>query len=372
MAIVSVRELVEAGVHFGHRISRWNPKMKPFIFGKRNLIHIIDLKETIKGLIRGSRFLARVVQRGEDVLFVGTKRQARNSIKTEAERCGMPYVCERWLGGTLTNFRTITSRVKRLEELETLEETGRMRLYSKKMIARLQRETSKIKRNLEGIRNMKRLPGVLVIVDPHHEKIAVAEARKLGIPTVCLTDTDSNPDLVDIVIPGNDDAIRSILLFVAKMADAVLAGKKLSPKAASPPPKGEAKAEEAAAQTRDTPRRGRRGPGARSGGRGARTGRSERRPGGKTVTTAPTESKDRRSRSGRGRKKAVGGAPKPGDAKAAPKTEAPKEAPKAAPAKAEAPKAAPETVEAPQAEPAKAPAVQAPAPVEKEAGQSES
>jgi len=208
LAIVSIKELVEAGVHFGHRVSRWDPKMKPYIFGKRNLIHIINLKETIKGLIRSARFLAKVANRGEDVLFVGTKRQARVNVEAEATRCGMPYVTERWLGGTLTNFRTITSRLRRLEELEELEASGRIQLYSKKMIATLTREQNKIRRNLEGIRNMKKLPGALVIVDPRHERNGVAEARKLGIPVICLTDTDSDPDLVDILTPGNDDAIR--------------------------------------------------------------------------------------------------------------------------------------------------------------------
>lgn len=237
MAIVSIKELVEAGVHFGHRASRWNPKMAPYIFGKRNLIHIIDLRETVKGLIRSARFLSRVIARGEDVLFVGTKRQARVSVETNARRCGMPFVTERWLGGTLTNFRTITSRVRRLEELEELEKSGRIRLHSKKMIASLGREMAKMRRNLEGIRNMRRLPGVLVVVDPRHEKNAVAEARKLGIPTVCLTDTDSDPDVVDILTPGNDDAIRAILLFVRRMADSVLEGKQHAPKVT--PLKGE-------------------------------------------------------------------------------------------------------------------------------------
>ena len=165
MAIVSIKELVEAGVHFGHRVSRWNPRMAPYIFGKRNLIHIVNLKETIKGLIRSARFLARVAARGEEVLFIGTKRQARASVEIHAKRCGMPYVIERWLGGTLTNFRTVTSRVRRLEELEELEKSGRIQLYSKKMIASFQREMRKMRRNLEGIRLMRKLPGALLIVD---------------------------------------------------------------------------------------------------------------------------------------------------------------------------------------------------------------
>lgn len=296
MAIVSIKELVEAGVHFGHRASRWNPKMKPYIFDKRNLIHIIDLKETIKGLIRSTRFLAKVASRGEEVLFVGTKRQARVNVETEARRCGMPFVTERWLGGTLTNFRTITSRVKRLEELEELETSGRIKLYSKKMIASFSREMRKMRRNLEGIRNMQRLPAVLAIVDPRHEKIAVAEARKLGIPVVCLTDTDSDPDLVDILTPGNDDAIRSIQLYVRRMADAVLEGKKTAPK----PPKNETDSPRTR-ETKAPPARGARGtagmPRRRAGPSRGPTKSTERLPGGKTITVERVT----RQRTGRGR-----------------------------------------------------------------------
>ena len=344
MGIVSIKELVGAGVHFGHRVSRWNPKMKPYIFGKRNLIHIVDLKETIKGLIRGSRFLANVAARGEDILFVGTKRQARISVAEAAQRSGMPYVTERWLGGTLTNFRTITSRVRRLEEIEALETTGRMKYHSKKMISALGREKDKMLTNLSGIRNMKRLPGALVIIDPNNEKIAVAEARKLGIPTVALTDTDSDPDMVDIVIPGNDDAIRSILLFARRMADAVQEGKSLAPKA-----QPGAQKEAAVAQAEEAPaERGRRGP--RRGGdrdRGPRRdSRSEtqRLPGGKTIAVerAPRERRDNRGGRGGGRggdrRPAPAEQPAP-EAPAAPKAEAPKpEAPKA-PAAPAAPKA---------------------------------
>ncbi len=226
MAIVSIRELIEAGVHFGHRISRWNPKMKPYIFGKRNLIHIIDLTETVKGLIRGTYFLRKVAARGEEIILVGTKRQARSTIEAEAKRCEMHYVTERWLGGTLTNFRTILARVKRLEELEKMEEDGSLHSYSKKMISSLLREKRKIKRNLEGIRRMRKLPGALFVVDPRRERNAVAEAAKLGIPVVALLDTDSDPESCDIAIPGNDDAMRSVQLVVARIADAVLAGKK--------------------------------------------------------------------------------------------------------------------------------------------------
>jgi len=221
----TVRELVDAGIHFGHRAGRWNPKMKPYVFCSRNSIHIVNIKETIKGLVRGRKFLAHVVGGGKDVLFVGTKRQARQAITTQAIRTGMPFVCERWLGGTLTNFRTIRSRLGRLEELEQMEEQGAMAAQSKKMEATLRREMRKIRRNLDGIRTMERLPAALVIIDARREHLAVAEAQKLNIPTVCLIDTDSAPDLVNVPIPGNDDAMRAIEIILAELADAVAEGK---------------------------------------------------------------------------------------------------------------------------------------------------
>ena len=200
--------------------------MAPYIFGKRNSIHIIDVKETLKGLLRAKTYIARVVAQGGDVLFVGTKRQARSVVTAEAQRVGMHCVAERWLGGILTNFRTIRSRLARLEELETLEATGELAQYSKKMISKLTREKTKIKRNLDGIRRMNRLPAVLVIIDVRREHIAVREARKLGIPTVCLIDTDSDPEFADIPIPGNDDALRVIELVVHELGEAVLEGKR--------------------------------------------------------------------------------------------------------------------------------------------------
>ena len=225
MASSLVRELVDAGVHFGHRSSRWNPKMKPYIFEKRNLIHIIDIRETLRGLLRARKFVTRVVAGGADVLFVGTKRQARDLIQTHAQECGMHYVNERWLGGTLTNFRTIRSRLQRLEELEALTASPEWDTqYSKKMQSTLSRELRKIKRNLDGIRKMNRLPGALIVVDVRKENNAVREARQLAIPTICLIDTDSDPDLASIPIPGNDDAIRSIDLILSQMADAVQEG----------------------------------------------------------------------------------------------------------------------------------------------------
>ena len=231
MASDLVKELIEAGIHFGHKASRWNPKMLPYILGKRSTVHLIDIKKTIKGLLQAKKFVSQVVSRGEDVLFVGTKRQARSAVKAAAQKSDMHFVIERWLGGTLTNFRTIRSRLSRLEELENLEETGQLFQESKKTISRLSREKRKIHRNLEGIRKMSKLPGVLVIIDAHHEHIAIAEARKLKIPTVCLIDTDSDPDLVDIPIPGNDDAIRVIELILNQIVEAIEVGKRAQPPA---------------------------------------------------------------------------------------------------------------------------------------------
>jgi len=227
-----VRNLIDAGIHFGHRASRWNPKMQPYIFGKRNLIHIIDIRETVKGILRAKKFLAGVVGKGEGVLFVGTKRQARSAVMETAQRTGMHYVAERWLGGTLTNFRTIRSRLARLEELEAMEAAGMAGQYSKKMIATLTRERRKIHRNLEGIRRMNRLPGAVVVVDVRREHIAAREAKKLHIPIVALIDTDSDPDCVDIPIPGNDDAMRAIELVLGALGDAVEEGKRGRPEEA--------------------------------------------------------------------------------------------------------------------------------------------
>ena len=261
MAIIQAQERIEAGVHFGHRASRWNPKMRPFIYGKRNLIHIIDLRETLRGLLRAYKYLTKVASRGSLVLFVGTKRQAKEAVEREAIRCGMPYVSERWLGGTLTNYRTIRDRLKRLQELEAmwlphgekpqnmnmleymrgmLNESGKydlakapenatIRTYSKKMVAQLNRELSKITRNLQGIREMNRLPDAMVIIDPKREDIAIKEAKRMGVTTVALIDTDSDPDVVDLPIPGNDDSIRSIELVLKKISDSVLEGKAAIP-----------------------------------------------------------------------------------------------------------------------------------------------
>ena len=225
MATVLVKDLIEAGVHFGHRASRWNPKMRPYIYARRNLIHIIDVRETIRGLLRARKYLQRVAAAGGLILLVGTKRQASDTIEQQSTRCGMPFVSDRWLGGTLTNFRTIRSRLGRLEELESILQSEQIATYSKKMQSALNREYRKMFRNLNGIRSMARLPECLVIIDPRKEKNAVKEARKLGITTVALIDTDCNPDDVDLPIPGNDDSIRSIELIVQLLADAALAGK---------------------------------------------------------------------------------------------------------------------------------------------------
>src|SRR5947199_889490 len=220
-----VKALVDAGVHFGHRVSRWNPKMQPYIHGKRNMIHLIDIKETLKGLLLARRLIGQTVSQGKDVLFVGTKRQAKHAVEEEAKRAGMHYVSERWLGGTLTNFRTIRARLNRLEELEKLWATGQIETYSKKMKATLQREMDKIKANLEGIRRMNNMPGAMFIVDTRREHIAVKEARKLGVPTVALIDPDSDPDLIDLPIPGNDDAMRAVEIILHELADSIIEGK---------------------------------------------------------------------------------------------------------------------------------------------------
>ena len=225
MSSALVKQLVESGVHFGHRSSRWNPKMRPYIYARRNKIHIIDVRETIRGLLRSKKYLSNVSEHGSLVLFVGTKRQAGEAVQKAAERCGMPYVNDRWLGGTLTNFRTIRSRLTRLEELERIRESDELNTYSKKMQSSLSREYRKMYRNLNGMRTMNRLPECMVIVDPKKEKNAVKEARKMGIATVALIDTDCDPDQVDLPIPGNDDSMRSIDLIINIIADAIAEGK---------------------------------------------------------------------------------------------------------------------------------------------------
>lgn len=223
--LVTLEELIQAGVHFGHRCSRWNPKMAPYIYGKRNSIHIIDLRETVKGLIRASFFLERLVRSGGEVLIVGTKPQIKQLVRSEAERCGMHFVSERWLGGTLTNHSTIRSRLARLEELEQLEKSGESAQFTKKTLSQMAREKKKLIRNLEGIRRMHRLPQALLIIDPRREESALNECFKMGIPSVCIIDTDADPDRVDIAIPANDDAYRSVHVILAKLVDAIRRGR---------------------------------------------------------------------------------------------------------------------------------------------------
>lgn len=235
MPEIAVKEILDAGVHFGHRTSRWNPKMRPYIYGRRNLIHIIDIKETVRGLLRAQRYLKQVASQGSLVLFVGTKRQAKEPVEEAARSCTMPYVTERWLGGTLTNFRTIRSRLRRLEELEELETSGALQDYSKKMQSALMREKRKIFRNLNGIRDMNRRPEAIVVVDPKKEHNCVHEARIIGAKVVGLIDTDSDPDVVDLPIPGNDDSIRSIRLILGFLTDAINQGKAQLPEAPEQP-----------------------------------------------------------------------------------------------------------------------------------------
>jgi len=222
MSVISMKQLLEAGVHFGHQTRRWNPKMAEYIFTERNGIYIIDLQKTVKKLEEAYYFLRNVVMEGGDVLFVGTKKQAQDAIRQEAERCGMYYVNNRWLGGMLTNYKTIQKRIERLNELQRMEEEGVFEVLPKKEVIKLKLEMEKLEKNLGGIREMKRLPGVIFVVDPKKERIAILEAKKLGIPIVAIVDTNCDPDEVDYVIPGNDDAIRAVKLIAAKMADAVI------------------------------------------------------------------------------------------------------------------------------------------------------
>ncbi len=225
MSVVSMKQLLEAGVHFGHQTRRWNPKMAEYIFAERNGIYIIDLQKTVKYLEVAYNFVRDLAMNGEEILFVGTKKQAQDSIKEEAARCEMPYVNARWLGGMMTNFNTIQLRIRRLNQLRRMEENGTFDMLPKKEVVKLRLEIEKLEKYLGGIQNMKGLPGALFIVDPRKERIAVSEARKLNIPIVAIVDTNCDPDEIDYVIPGNDDAIRAVKLIAATMANAVLEGK---------------------------------------------------------------------------------------------------------------------------------------------------
>ena len=222
MAVITMKQLLEAGVHFGHQTRKWNPKMKKYIFAARNDIHIIDLQLTVGLIEQAYSFVADSVKAGKSVLFVVTKKQAQEAIKEEAQRCGQFYINSRWLGGTLTNFKTIRSRIDRLNKLNKMEESGEFDLLPKKEVLGLKKEMEKLENNLGGIKDMKGLPGVMFIVDPHNEDIAVQEARKLNIPIVAITDTNCDPDLIDYVIPGNDDAIRAVKLISSVIANAVI------------------------------------------------------------------------------------------------------------------------------------------------------
>lgn len=225
VAVVSMKQLLEAGVHFGHQTRRWNPKMAAYIFTERNGIYIIDLQKTVRKVEEAYNFVRDLAANGGTLLFVGTKKQAQEAIKEEATRCRMFYVTERWLGGTLTNFRTIRSRVERLRQIEAMENDGSLEVLPKKEALALRKEKARLERFLGGIREMNRLPSALFIVDPRKERIAVAEARKLNIPIIAIVDTNCDPDEIDYVIPGNDDAIRAVKLLASKMADAVLEGR---------------------------------------------------------------------------------------------------------------------------------------------------
>lgn len=225
MGVISMKQLLEAGVHFGHQTRRWNPKMAPYIFTDRNGIYIIDLQKTVRKVEEAYNYVKQLSLEGDSILFVGTKKQAQESVREEAEKCGMFYVNQRWLGGMLTNFQTIRRRIDRLHELEKMQENGTMEVLPKKEVAQLMHEKEKLQKFLGGIKEMRRLPGALFVVDPRKERIAVAEARKLGIPIVAIVDTNCDPDEIDYIIPGNDDAIRAVRLLTAKMAEAVLEGK---------------------------------------------------------------------------------------------------------------------------------------------------
>ncbi|MGZ4106457.1 MAG: 30S ribosomal protein S2 [Tumebacillaceae bacterium] len=225
MAIISMKQLLEAGVHFGHQTRRWNPKMSRYIFTERNGIYIIDLQKTVKKVEEAYNFVRELASEGKTVLFVGTKKQAQDSVKEEAERVGQYFVNQRWLGGTLTNFSTIQKRINRLTELETMEQDGTFDVLPKKEVIILNKEKDRLEKFLGGIKGMKGIPGALFIIDPRKERIAVAEARKLGIPIVAIVDTNCDPDEIDYVIPGNDDAIRAVKLLTGKIADAILEGK---------------------------------------------------------------------------------------------------------------------------------------------------
>ena len=224
MSVISMKQLLEAGVHFGHQTRRWNPKMAPYIYTERNGIYIIDLQKSVGKVDEAYDAVSDIAAQGGTILFVGTKKQAQDAIKTEAERCGMYYVNERWLGGMLTNFRTVKTRIERLKQIEKMEEEGIFEVLPKKEVALLNKQRARLEKFLGGIEDMPRIPDVMYVVDPHKEQIAVKEAKKLGIPVVAMVDTNADPDEIDVIIPANDDAIRAVKLITSKMADAIIEG----------------------------------------------------------------------------------------------------------------------------------------------------
>jgi len=251
MSSISMKELLEAGVHFGHQTKRWNPKMKPYIFGARNGIYIIDLQKTVRYFKSAYNFVRESVQNGSTVLFVGTKKQAQDSVSEEAERCGMYYVNQRWLGGMLTNFSTVKQSIDRLKRIDAMFEDGSIEAYPKKEALQFEKEREKLQKILGGIKGMGKLPGLMFVIDPKNEEIAIQEANKLGIPVVAIVDSNCDPDPIDYVIPGNDDAIRAIRLLSSKMADAVLEGSQARNAALQAEKEGDVEAEAAAEPTEE-------------------------------------------------------------------------------------------------------------------------
>jgi small subunit ribosomal protein S2 len=253
-----MKELLEAGVHFGHQVRRWNPKMKEYIFGERNGIYIIDLQKTQKLFKDAVKFVSQIAMDGKSFMFVGTKRQAQDAVEEEAKRCSQYFVNQRWLGGLLTNFQTVQKSIQKMKDIEAMREDGRYESLTKKERLQYDREHESLSKNLSGIRDMKRLPDVIFIIDSNKEEIAVAEANKLGIPVVAIVDTNCNPDGIDYVVPGNDDALRAVRLFASKMADAIIEGQQIAKEGAADAGEDEAAAEAEAAAQGDAPRRDRK------------------------------------------------------------------------------------------------------------------
>lgn len=275
MPLVTAQELIDAGVHYGHQASRWNPKMKPYIHGKRHKIHVINLEETIRGLYRATHFLRHLAATGAQIMFLGTKKQIRVVVETEAKKCGMPPVTERWIGGTLTNFATVRERLARLIELEQLETTGGIEKYKKADQSTMRREMKRIRRNLEGVRDLHGLPGALIVVDPRREDNAMREAKRMNVPVICVLDTDCDPTFADIVIPANDDAMSSVQLVLSKLSEAIQEGRQQCDEGTL------RDAQRAAADdVRNRQAPGRRSEGRDGGGRGGRDGGRRGGPGG--------------------------------------------------------------------------------------------